>query len=148
MGQEWLNIKHTLLAALALAGAAAAELLGGWDQPIQALLWCMGADYITGLLVAGVFKRSAKSGNGALDSRAGFKGLCKKGAQLVLVLLAAQLDQSLGGGFSRTAVVLFFLANETLSVLENLGLMGVPYPAFLKDALEVLRQKGNSGDRE
>ncbi len=135
-------MKNGLLALLALTGSAVAQLLGGWDSELQTLLICMGLDYLTGLLVAGVFKRSAKSADGALDSRAGFRGICKKGAELLLVLLATRLDRALGGSFSRTAVILFLIANESLSVLENLGLMGVPYPAFLRDALEVLRQKG------
>ncbi len=142
--QDYTSVKRWLLAMLALSGSAVAQLFGGWDAPLQALLWCMAADYVTGMVVAGVFKKSAKSTDGALDSRIGFRGICKKGAELVLVLLAVRLDGVLGGQFSRTAVILFFVANEALSVLENLGLMGVPYPAFLRDALEVLREKGDS----
>lgn len=144
--RDWTAMKNWLLALLALSGSAVAQLFGGWDAQLQTLLWCMAADYVTGLVVAAVFKKSAKSDNGALDSRAGFVGLCKKGAELVLVLLAVRLDGVMGGQFSRTAVILFFVANEGLSVLENLGLMGVPYPAFLRDALEVLRKKGNGDE--
>lgn len=148
--ESWINAKNTLFALLSLAGAAVVELLGGWDGQLQTLLWCMLLDYGTGILLAGVFKRSAKSADGALDSRAGFKGLCKKGGELAAVLLAARLDETIGGEFSRTAVLLFFTANEGLSILENLGLMGVPYPAFLREALEVLREKGedHAGNRE
>jgi len=141
-------MKNTLMALLAMSGAAVVEMFGGWDEPLQTLLWCMAADYVTGILVAGVFKRSDKSKDGALDSRAGFRGICKKGAELVLVLFAVRLDQALGGGFARTAVILFLLANEGLSILENLGLMGVPYPLFLKQALEVLREKSDAGQTE
>ena len=103
-------------------------------------------EYISGLVVAGVFKRSDKSGDGALDSRAGFRGLCKKGAELLLVLVGARLDRLLGGDWARTAVILFFVGNEGLSILENLGLMGVPYPAFLREALDVLKEQNDRGE--
>lgn len=146
--ERWVNIKHVLLAFLSMTGALVAEALGGWDGLLETLVWCMAVDYITGVLAAGVFRRSPKSRDGALDSRAGFRGLCKKGAELALVLLAAKLDGALGGGFSRTAVLLFLIANEGLSVLENLGLMGVPYPTFLREALEVLRERNEQGPSE
>ena len=84
----------------------------------------MALDYLTGLVVAGVFRRSDKSGDGALDSRAGFRGLCKKGAELALVLVAVRLDLLVEETYARTAVLLFLIGNEGLSVLENLGLMG------------------------
>lgn len=138
-------VKHGLLGVLALAGSAAAGLLGGWDAALQTLVVCMAVDYITGMLVAGVFHHSAKTASGNLDSRAGFKGLCKKGAILLAVLVAARLDVLLGGSYARTAVVLFFVGNEGLSILENLGLMGVPYPAFLKNALAALKKKNETG---
>lgn len=146
MLRDVINVKNGFFTLLALSGSALAQVLGGWDAALQTLLCCMAADYVTGVVVAGVFKRSSKSGDGALDSRVGFRGLIKKGAELVLVLLAVRLDSVMGGDFSRTAVILFFIANEALSVLENLGLMGVPYPAFLKDALEVLRKKGDGNE--
>ena len=132
-------------AALAAVGSGVLGALGGWDTGLQTLVFCMALDWVTGLVVAGVFQRSGKSRDGSLDSRAGFKGLCKKGAQLVLVLVAVRLDGLMGGGYCRTAVLLFLVGNEGLSILENLGLMGVPYPAFLKKALGVLRESGDRG---
>lgn len=145
MNRELSGCKEAVLGALALAGGALIGALGGWDAALQTLMFCMAADYLTGMVVAGVFKRSDKSGDGALDSRAGFKGLCKKGAELVLVLIGTRLDGLLGGDWARNAVILFLIGNEGLSVLENLGLMGAPYPAALKNALEVLRERGNTG---
>ena len=138
------RVKEAALAVTALAGSAVASALGGWDAALQTLVVCMAVDYLSGLVVAGVFKRSDKSGDGALDSRAGFKGLCKKGAQLVAVLVGARLDLLLGTNWARTAVVLFFLGNEGLSILENLGLMGIPLPEALKNALSVLKEKGEN----
>lgn len=141
-----IHLRCGVTAALAAAGSALAAALGGWDGGLETLVWCMAVDYLMGLMVAGIFHRSGKSESGALDSRAGFLGLVRKGAELLLVLVANRLDGALGGGaYARTAVILFFTANEGLSILENLGLMGVPYPAFLQAALEVLRDNSQSG---
>lgn len=139
-----LSVKNTIFAAGAAVGSWVAALFGGWDGSLKALLLMIAVDYATGLVVAGVFHTSTKSEGGALESRAGFKGLVRKCGILALVLLAAMLDELTGQSFVRTAVCLFFIANESLSVLENIGLMGVPYPAFLKKMLEVLREKAES----
>lgn len=108
----------------------------------------MVCDYICGLLVAGIWKRSNKSQTGALDSRPGMKGIIKKCMILMMVWLSALMDRGLGLGYARTAVVLFFIGNEGLSLLENIGLMGVPYPETMKNALEALKKQGNEGKTE
>ena len=142
---DLIRIKNAALGALAAGGSIAANLLGGWDAALQTLLTCMAADYLAGIIVAGVFRRSGKSEDGALSSRAGFLGLCRKCGILLCVLVAARLDLMVGGGdYARTAVILFFIGNEGLSVLENLGLMGVPYPAALRGALTALRERGDA----
>ena len=143
-----LYIKNVVLGAVALVGSAVANALGGWDAALEVLIALMAADYVTGVLVAAIWQRSSKSESGALDSRAGFKGLCKKCVVLLLVWIAVLLDRVLGVDYVRTAVVLFFIGNEGLSLLENIGLMGVPFPAFLKNALEALKEKGDGGEQE
>ena len=145
---NYIQIKNTALAVLAAVGGAAAQALGGWDMALQVLVGFMAADYLTGLLVAGVFKRSLKTPGGAISSRAGFLGLLRKGAVLLVVFLGTLLDSLPGGGFIRPAVCCFFIANEGLSILENLGLMGVPCPAFLRNALEALRKQGDQAKKE
>ena len=77
--------KTTILAALSTAGAALAQALGGWDGALQGLVAFMAADYVTGLVVAGVFRRSGKTEGGGLESHAGFLGLVRKGGILLLV---------------------------------------------------------------
>lgn len=141
-----MEYKNWALAAVAAAGSALANVLGGWDVSLQVLIGMMVADCVTGWLVAAVWKRSNKSTSGALDSRAGWKGLCRKGAVLVLVWVAVMLDAAMGMRYVRTAVCIFFIGNEGLSLLENLGMMGVPFPTFLKNALEALRDRGDEGD--
>ena len=112
-------IKNAVLAALAALGTFVANALGGWDAALQVLIGLMAADYVTGLIVAGVFKRSGKSETGALESRAGFKGIVRKCTILMLVWVATMLDRLTGAAYIRTAVCLFFIGNEGLSILEN-----------------------------
>ena len=112
------------------------------------LMIFMGIDYLTGLIVAGVFHASEKTENGTLESRAGWKGLCRKGVSLLVVLVACRLDVVMGSNFIRDAVVIAFIANETLSIVENAGLMGVPIPAVIVRAIEVLKQKAESEDKK
>lgn len=140
------EIKTGVLAALAAAGTFLAESFGGWDADLMTLLIFMAVDFLLGLIVAGVFKKSNKSETGALDSRASFKGLCKKGAVLLVVLIAHRLDLMGGGGSHavRSLVIFFFLGNEGLSIVESLGLMGVPFPKKLTDALEALRRNSDA----
>ena len=138
-------IKNGILAGLAVFGSFAANALGGWDASLQVLIALMVADYLTGVLVAAVWQRSNKSASGALDSKAGFKGILKKCMILLLVWIGVLLDNATGVNYIRTAVVLFFIGNEGISLLENLGLMGVPFPAFLQRALEAMRDNGDKG---
>ena len=145
---DWNAVKNGVLAALAALGSWIANALGGWDTAMILLVALMAADYITGVLVAAVWHRSNKSDSGGLDSKAGFKGLLKKGVILLLVWIGVLLDKALGAAYVRTAVILFFVGNEGLSLLENLGLMGVPYPAFLQQTLEALKEDGDKGEKE
>lgn len=136
-----MNIKDILLTVIGAIGGFISWLFGGWSTAMITLIVFMAVDYLTGLIVAGVFKKSKKSESGALESRAGFKGLCKKGVILLVVLVAAQLDLLTGSNFIRDAVIIAFAANEALSIVENAGLMGIPIPAPITRAIEALRGK-------
>ena len=126
--------------ALAAAGGAVAGLFGGLDAALSVLVAFMTIDYITGLLV-GWLGRSGKTETGRLDSKAGFHGLCRKGLMLLTVLMAALLDRALGAeaAMFRDLMVWFYIANEGLSILENLSLAGVPFPERVRAALEQLQ---------
>lgn len=139
-------MKSGILTGIGVVGSAVASLFGGWDTAIITLLIFMGIDYLTGLLVAGVFHNSSKSETGALESRAGWKGLCRKGVTLLIVMIAARLDLILGTTVIRDAVVIAFVANETISIVENAGLMGVPIPAAIIRAIDVLNAKAQQGE--
>ena len=127
-----------------MVGGVIASLFGGWDAALVTLMIFMGIDYVTGLIVAGVFHNSEKTKNGALESRAGWKGLCRKGVTLLVVLVACRLDLVMGSNFIRDAVVIAFIANETISIIENAGLMGIPIPAAIMRAIEILKNKAES----
>ena len=138
-----------LCAALGIFGGAIAALFGGWSSALTTLVIFMAIDYLTGLLVAGVFKASNKTEGGALESRAGFKGLCRKGMTLLVVLVACRLDLVIQSNFIRDACIIGFITNETISIVENAGLMGVPIPPVIVKAIEVLKQKSESeGDEK
>ena len=137
-------MKVKILSLLGCAGSVIASLFGGWDAALVTLLIFMGIDYVTGLIVAGVFHTSEKTENGTLESRAGWKGLCRKGVTLLVVLVACRLDLMMGSNFIRDAVVIAFVVNETISIIENAGLMGIPIPAVITKAIEVLKKKAES----
>lgn len=141
------NIKAAVLAAVGTLGGAVTALFGGWTSAMTTLIIFIAIDYLTGLIVAGVFKRSGKSESGALESRAGFKGLCRKGMILLILLVACRLDLTLGTAYIKDAVCVAFIANETLSIIENAGLMGVPIPAVITKAIDVLKEDNNDEKR-
>lgn len=117
------------------------NLMGGWTEDMTTLLIFMGVDFTLGILIAAFWKKSNKSESGALSSWSAWKGLCRKGVTLLVVLVAYRLDVTLGVDYIKTAVIIAFIANEGISILENLGIMGVHYPAALKKALDILTEK-------
>lgn len=139
-------MKDGICTAIGVVGSVIASLFGGWDAALVTLVIFMAIDYVTGLLVAGVFHNSGKTENGALESRAGWKGLCRKCITLLMVLVATRLDLVTGTNFIRDAVVIAFIANETISIVENAGLMGINIPPTITSAIEVLKKKSDSVD--
>lgn len=137
------NIKIWVTSAIGAVGGFISAAFGGWTSAMTTLIIFMAIDYITGLLVAGVFKKSKKTKNGALESRAGFKGLCRKGVMLLIVLVACRLDIELHTTYIRDAVCIAFIANETISVTENAMLMGLPFPKALRGAIELMNTRGD-----
>ena len=104
---------------------------------LETLILCMALDYLTGMMAAGIFHKSKKSAEGGLESRSGWKGLCR----LLIVLVSYRMDLIAGTDFICNAVMAAYLVNELLSITENLGLMGVPVPKVLSGAIDLLRQK-------
>lgn len=134
-------MKQKVCVGMGAVGSAVATLFGGWDAGLATLLIFMGLDYVSGLVVAGVFHKSTKTNTGALESRAGWKGLCRKVMTLIFVLVAYRLDLVIGTNYIRDAVIIAFITNETISLIENAGLMGVPLPAVIIKAVDILQKK-------
>ena len=135
------SIRYWAITAAGLVGSGISALFGGWTSAMTTLIIFMCIDYVTGIVVAGVFKRSSKSKTGALESKAGFKGLCRKGMVLLVLLVACQLDRLMGTAYIKDAVCIAFCVNETLSIIENAGIMGVPIPGIITKAIDILKKK-------
>ena len=127
-------MKQTICSVLGVIGSVIASFFGGWDAGLATLLIFMGLDYISGLLVAGVFKNSPKTDTGSLESKAGWKGLCRKCMTLVFVLVAYRLDLVIGTNYIRDSLV------------ENAGLMGLPLPEVISKAIDILQKNTGSGE--
>lgn len=134
-------MKDTITIGFGAVFSLIASLFGGWDHAMISLVIVMCVDYITGIIVAGVFHRSSKTENGSLESRVGWKGLCRKGVTLLVVLVACRLDLLTGSNsILRDAVIIAFVCNEVISIIENAVLMGIPVPKKLVAAVEVLKK--------
>ena len=134
-------MKNTLCSLVGIIGSGIATLFGGWDAGLTTLLIFMAIDYVSGLIVAAVFHKSTKTESGALQSKAGFAGLCRKGMTLLFVLIAYRIDLIIGTNYIRDAVIIAFITNELISITENAGLMGVPLPGVIVKAIDILKQK-------
>ena len=139
-----MKLQGTICTGIGIIGALIASLYGGWTDGMTTLLMFMAIDYIMGLLVAGVWHKSKKTEDGCLESRAGWKGLVRKGVTMLIVLVAARLDMTIGTTMIRDTAVIGFIANEGISIIENAGLMGVPLPKVITNALEVLRKESEN----
>lgn len=139
-------MKESLCATVGVIGSLIASLLGGWNTPMKALVVLMIIDYISGLMVAGIFHKSKKSENGALNSSSGMKGLCKKCMILLMVIAMAQVSMAANIDYLRNAVVIGFATNELISIIENGTLMGIPILKPIRGAIDILNERSNSNE--
>lgn len=129
--------KISIKAILTAAIGGFVALIGGWDKVMEILVIFIIMDYLTGVGLA-IKERQ-------LNSEIGSKGLLKKAAIFIVIILAAQLDRIVDNPVNlfRTSAGLFYIANEGISITENIGKLGAPLPAFIKKALEQLRGKND-----
>lgn len=140
------SIKAILCTALGTVGAGVAALFGGWTEDMVTLIIVMSIDFILGLLIAAIFNKSPKSESGRVSSKSCFLGLCKKCTMLLFVLAAHRLDISLGTDYIKPAAVIAFIVNELISIVENAGLIGIPMPKIITKAIDLLKNKEDSGN--
>lgn len=136
-------MRNIICTVAGIVGSLIASLFGEWTAAMTTLLIFMGIDYASGLVVAGVFHNSPKTETGTLESRAGLKGLFRKFAMLLFVLIGHQLDMAIGTAYIRDAVCIGFMVNELISIVENAGLMGLPIPKVITNAIDILKKKGD-----
>lgn len=119
-----------------IAGGILAALFGRWDTVLWALLIIMCLDYITGIIKA-VYTKT-------ISSEIGFKGLLKKITVLVIVTLSNVIEELIGPDIAvREIVIMFYIANEGISVLENVAAVSARMPDVLKNILLQLRDGNN-----
>ena len=144
---EKLNtIKLLFISFFGAIGGCIAQLFGGWSNDMTTLLIFMGIDIVMGLAIAAFWKKSKKSLTGALNSISMWRGLCRKGGSLLIVLVACRLDISLNTDYIRQAVIIALIANESISIIENAGDMGIPIPKVVIKAIDVLKQKEDDAE--
>lgn len=130
-------MKYFFQTVIAILGSLAAYLWGGWSAMLGVLLAFVAIDYITGVLAAGH--------EGKLSSKVGFRGIGKKIAIFALVAVAHLIDTALGdANVIRDAAIFFYLANELLSIIENVGTIGVPIPEIFIKAVEIFKGKSQT----
>lgn len=124
---------NSISIAFGVIGGLIVSFLGGWDGLAITLVSFIVLDWITGLLKA-IYNKN-------LSSYTGFKGIIKKVVILIVVGVAVLLEKNMGIPAIREIVMMFFIANEGISLLENVSQMGIPFPEKLKDILIQLRKK-------
>lgn len=121
----------------AVVGTAILSLIGGWDMALQVLVIMVVIDYVTGMTAAWL--------TGELSSSVGFKGITKKILLFIPVVIGVCIDNVLGQEILRSLAIMFYIANEGLSILENLGRSGVPIPEPVRKALAALKESSEKG---
>ncbi|MBZ4647269.1 MAG: toxin secretion/phage lysis holin [Clostridia bacterium] len=117
-------------------GALASYLFGGWSALLGILLGFVVIDYVTGFLAAAI--------EGELSSKTGLKGIAKKVCVFAVVAIANLIDAAMGNQhILRDATIFFYLSNELLSIIENVGRAGIPVPSQIQKAVKVLQGKEN-----
>lgn len=129
------KVINYLKCGISVIGTVLTYLFGSWDKALIVLITFMVLDYITGIIKAWYKKE--------LSSDTGLHGLARKGTILIVLIIAVLLDRLLNEGtwVFRTLVCYFYIANEGISILENIAVLNVPFPQKLKDVLIQLQEK-------
>lgn len=135
-----MEIETKIRCTLCFITSIVVNALGGWDIWLAALITTICLDIITGIVKA-LLMKSNKTQSGGLSSKSMFEGGIKKVFILLLVALSTVLDTIISpeNTYIRVMVVSYYIANESLSILENIGACGIPLPQFLYSILDNLR---------
>lgn len=136
-----MRTQYILDTAIGVVGALIYLAVGDITAELSTLVWLMLLDMVTGFLVASVFKASRKTTSGTLSSKEMLKGFVRKVGMLMLVAIAYRLDNMLNVNYLKNATTIALIVEECLSLIENIGLMGIPIPKFISSAIDVLNSK-------
>ena len=143
---DLMSIKNAVCGIIGVVFGTVVGLMGGWDKALEALVVCMIVDFFSGFVVASVFHKSPKTLTGGTASEVSREGLSRKCMMLLFVMIGYELERMTGSNFIRESIIYGFIANEILSIVENAGLMGLPMPAAIINAVDVLKQKADKKD--
>jgi toxin secretion/phage lysis holin len=135
-----------ITSSFGVIGGAIITQLGGWTQDFITLFTMMVVDFIMGFSIAAIWKKSTKSKTGSISSLSMWKGLCKKGCTLFIVWIGCRLDITFGTQYIRSAVIIAYIVNEGVSIIEKAGIMGIPIPNIIKKSIELLKQKEDANE--
>lgn len=136
-------LKEQICFLTGVTGSFCAHAFGEWNKSLATLIIFMAVDYIMGICIGGILKKSPKTCYGALESKVGWEGLVRKMLTLVFVLVGHRLDILFSSDYIRNTVIIAFITNELISIVENAGIMGVPLPPVIKNAVNVLTKNSN-----
>ena len=137
---------YSVCAITGILGGLLTHIFGGLDVILEMLLAFMVIDYLSGMAVAGIYKKSRKTKNGGLSSKIGWKGLCRKCMTLAFVAVGQYINRALGVDYVRNAIIFGFCTNELVSIIENAGLMGLPIPEAVVNAVELLKKPADKNE--
>ena len=145
--EKYLNFKNLFISSCSIVAGLITSLLGGWTRGLSCLVTLMIVDYLTGMILAIVFKKSTKSNTGGCSSKVGFIGLIKKFIILLMVVVGNQVDLLLSVHYVKDCCCIGFCCNEIISIIENVGLMGIKLPKIISDSISILQKKGESENK-
>ena len=138
----------TFLGIVGVVGGSILTALGGASDGLNVLLVAMFVDYVTGIAIAIFWNASPKSEGGALDSKAGFQGLMRKGMMLLIIWIGCQVDVFVGFPMARNGLIIAFLVNELISISENAAIMGVPLPKAFTNLIDYVKTREEKANDE
>lgn len=136
-----MKYKTILSTVIGVLGSILTNIVGKITINFETLLLFMLIDLLSGFICAAIFKQSTKTDSGGLSSTAMTKGIAKKVGMLLLIAVAYRVGLALGTAYLRDAVVIALIVEEAISILENLGKMGIKIPSVLSEAIDVLNKK-------
>lgn len=129
---------NAITLSISMAVSFFASLFGPWNSFLQTLIIIMTLDFITGIITA-ILGKSPKSKSGYVSSKSIYKGLLRKFLILIIVIITHFLGDLIGKQYFRDIVCIAYIINDTVSIIENVSLCGLPIPNVIKQILDVLK---------